>query len=49
MDFRVSDDQLHADDSWLHILKRHVSYFADDEGLTGLLEHIGEDNISHQL
>lgn len=44
MVFRVSDSQLNAPDCWRHILRRHISYFADEENLNGLLQHIGEDN-----
>jgi serine/threonine protein kinase len=44
MVFRVDDDQLNAPDSWHYVLSRHISYFADDDGLTGLLEHIGAEN-----
>ncbi|KAJ9196655.1 hypothetical protein DTO164E3_6185 [Paecilomyces variotii] len=42
MVFRVSDDQLKSADSWRYILRRHISYFADEDGLNGFLEHIGE-------
>lgn len=44
MVFRVSDDQLKSADSWRYILRRHISYFADEDGLNGFLEHIGEEN-----
>ena len=44
MVFRVNDDQLKAADSWRYILQRHLSYFADLDGLIGFLEHIGEEN-----
>jgi len=44
MVFRVSDDQLGADDSWRYILRRHISYVADDDGINGLLQHIGQVN-----
>lgn len=44
MVLRVSDDQLKAADSWRYILRRHLSYFADEDGLNGFLEHIGEEN-----
>ncbi|KAJ5594715.1 uncharacterized protein N7459_000923 [Penicillium hispanicum] len=47
MVFRVSDYQLHASDSWRYVLQRHISYFADEEGLAGFLKHIGEDNPLH--
>ncbi|KAE8352417.1 kinase-like domain-containing protein [Aspergillus coremiiformis] len=42
--FRVSDDQLEAEDSWRYILRRHISYFADEDGLNGFLQHIGKEN-----
>lgn len=48
MVFRVSDCELHASDSWRYVLRRHISYFADEQGLIGLLEHIGEDNPFHE-
>lgn len=44
MVFRVSDCELYASDSWRYVLRRHISYFADEQGLNGLLKHIGEDN-----
>ena len=44
MVFRVSDNQLEADDSWRYILRRHISYFADYDGIRGFLEHIGSEN-----
>ncbi|KAI1324032.1 hypothetical protein F5Y16DRAFT_424480 [Xylariaceae sp. FL0255] len=31
-------------DSWRYILRLHVRYFADNDGINGLLEHIGEEN-----
>lgn len=48
MVFRVSDSQLSAVDSWRYVLQRHVSYFADEQGLNGFLGHIGEDNPFHE-
>jgi serine/threonine protein kinase len=48
MVFRVNDDQLNAADSWRYILPRHTSYFADEDGLNGLLQHIGEENAFYQ-
>ncbi|AEO59521.1 hypothetical protein MYCTH_2307897 [Thermothelomyces thermophilus ATCC 42464] len=42
--FRVSDEELKSDMAWWHILRRHISYFADESGFQGLLGHIGEDN-----
>ncbi|KAL4876478.1 kinase-like domain-containing protein [Aspergillus karnatakaensis] len=47
MVFRVSDSQIHASDSWRYVLRRHVSYFANEEGFTGLLGHICADNPFH--
>lgn len=32
------------EEAWRHILGRHISYFADEDGFQGLLKHIGEDN-----
>ena len=34
----------HDDAVWRPILRRHISYFADEDGFQGLLEHIGERN-----
>ncbi|KAK2791193.1 hypothetical protein FQN53_006031 [Emmonsiellopsis sp. PD_33] len=44
MVFRVNDQELNSADSWRYILRRHISYFADEDGLNGFLEHIGEEN-----
>lgn len=44
MIFRVSDEELDGHDAWWHILRRHISYFADEDGFKGLLQHIGEEN-----
>ncbi|TIC93992.1 Mitogen-activated protein kinase mpkC [Colletotrichum higginsianum] len=44
MVFRVRDEELAAKDAWRHVLRRHISYFADMDGFGGLLSHIGEDN-----
>ncbi|KAF9892320.1 hypothetical protein FE257_002097 [Aspergillus nanangensis] len=44
MVFRVSDNQLNAPDSWRYILRRHISYFGNEDGCNGLLRHIGEEN-----
>ncbi|TPR11314.1 Fungal Zn(2)-Cys(6) binuclear cluster domain family protein [Aspergillus niger] len=41
---RVPDEQLNAEDSWRHVLRLHLSYFADIEGVERFLEHIGEQN-----
>ncbi|RFU29242.1 hypothetical protein B7463_g7109, partial [Scytalidium lignicola] len=45
MIFRASDEELSGDDSWWYILRRHISFFADEDGFKGLLQHIGEENI----
>lgn len=42
---RVSDEELGGDDAWWHILRRHISFFADEDGFQGLLGHIGEENV----
>lgn len=34
-------------DAWWHILRRQISFFADEEGIQGLLRHIGEDDPFH--
>ncbi|KAF3391018.1 hypothetical protein DPV78_010981 [Talaromyces pinophilus] len=44
MVFRVSDDETNSVDSWRYILDRHISYFADEDGLNGLLERISTEN-----
>ncbi|KAI1459755.1 kinase-like protein [Annulohypoxylon moriforme] len=48
MIFFVGNDQLKAEDSWRYILRRHLSYFAEEEGLVGLLRHLGEENPFHE-
>lgn len=48
MVFRVSDDQLRSEDSWRHILRRHVSYFADEDSLNEFLQHIGKENVFYE-
>ncbi|KAF1955136.1 serine/threonine protein kinase [Byssothecium circinans] len=48
MVFRVSDEELGSEDVWRHILWRHISYFADEDGFKGLLQHIGNDNPFYQ-
>ncbi|OHF04517.1 calcium/calmodulin dependent protein kinase [Colletotrichum orchidophilum] len=44
MIFHVSPDELSDENVWRHILRRHISYFADETGFKGLLQHIGDDN-----
>lgn len=44
MIFRASDEELSREDAWWYILRRHISYFADEDGFKGLLQHLGEDN-----
>ncbi|OBT51813.1 hypothetical protein VE04_08760 [Pseudogymnoascus sp. 24MN13] len=44
MVFRVSDSGLAASDSWRYILRRHISFFGDEDGFQGLLQWIGEEN-----
>lgn len=41
---RCSDDELSADDSWRYVLRRQISFFADEDGLKGLLRWVGEGN-----
>ncbi|KAL3450077.1 kinase-like domain-containing protein [Aspergillus insuetus] len=48
MVFRIPDSQRNAEDSWRRILFRHISFFGDEEGVNGLLEHIGDENVFHQ-
>ncbi|RMZ80302.1 hypothetical protein DV738_g2801, partial [Chaetothyriales sp. CBS 135597] len=45
MVFRVNDTELSSDDAWWHILRRHISFFGDEGGFEGLLQHIGEENV----
>ncbi|KAI1749589.1 kinase-like domain-containing protein [Xylaria castorea] len=44
MVFHVGQDLLNAEDSWRHILRRHLSYFGDEDGFNGYMDHIGEEN-----
>lgn len=44
MVFRVSDAKLQTDDSLRPNLRQHMSYLADEDGVQGLLQHIGVDN-----
>ena len=44
MIFRISDEELGGADAWRHILRRHISYFGDEDGFKGLLRHIGKEN-----
>ena len=38
-------EELHTDqDLWRLILRLHISYFADEDSLNGLLTHIGHEN-----
>ncbi|KAI2047188.1 hypothetical protein LOZ12_004789, partial [Ophidiomyces ophidiicola] len=48
MVFRVSDNELEAADSWRYVLRRHISYFADEDSFNGLLQHIGKENIFYE-
>lgn len=45
MIFRVSDEELGGDGAWWHILRRHISYFGDEDGFKGLLRHVGEEDV----
>lgn len=44
MVFNVGKEQLEAKDSWRHVLRRHISYFGDEDSLNKLLTHIGKEN-----
>lgn len=44
MVLRVPDEQLNAADAWRYILRLHLSYFADLDGMERFLEHIGKPN-----
>ncbi|QVM09325.1 hypothetical protein D8B26_003988 [Coccidioides posadasii str. Silveira] len=48
MVFRVSDNQLQAEDSWRYVLRRHIYYFADEDSFNGFLQHIGKENIFYE-
>ncbi|KAH8907645.1 hypothetical protein BR93DRAFT_944662 [Coniochaeta sp. PMI_546] len=37
-----------CDEAWRPILRRHTSYFGDEDGFQGLLGHIGNDNPSSE-
>ncbi|KIH87072.1 hypothetical protein SPBR_05198 [Sporothrix brasiliensis 5110] len=46
MIFRVSEKGPGGDDAaWWPILRRHISFFGDEDGFKGLLKHIGEDSV----
>lgn len=44
MPFKIPIEQLDAPDSWRYILRKHISFFGDTEGLRGLLKYLGNDN-----
>jgi serine/threonine protein kinase len=44
MVFRVSNDKMNLVDLWRYILGQHISYFIDEDGLNGFLEHIEKEN-----
>lgn len=44
MALRASDEELAASDSWKYVLRRHISFFREEEGFKGLLQWIGEKN-----
>ncbi|KAJ5569991.1 uncharacterized protein N7459_009421 [Penicillium hispanicum] len=44
MVFHVGKEQPAAEDLWRPILRRHISYFADEGSLNRLLTHIGKEN-----
>jgi serine/threonine protein kinase len=44
MIFCASDEELAGDMAWWHVLRRHISYFGDEEGFQGLLSHVGQDD-----
>ncbi|GKZ22541.1 hypothetical protein AbraCBS73388_008701 [Aspergillus brasiliensis] len=44
MVLRVPGEQLNAADAWRYILRLHLSYFADVNGVERFLEHIGKQN-----
>ncbi|OAA58993.1 ectomycorrhiza-induced ankyrin-domain nacht-domain containing protein [Niveomyces insectorum RCEF 264] len=45
MIFLVSNEELAGKEAWRPILRRHISYFGDEDGFKGLLQHVGEDNV----
>lgn len=44
MVFYTSEAESSNQECWRTILSRHISYFGDQEGCKGLLEHLGDDN-----
>ena len=42
--FCASDEELAGDMAWWHVLRRHISYFGDEEGFHCLLSHVGQDD-----
>lgn len=44
MVLRASDQELAAEGSWKYVLRRQVSFFAEENGFKGLLQWIGEKN-----
>ncbi|KFZ11097.1 hypothetical protein V502_07751 [Pseudogymnoascus sp. VKM F-4520 (FW-2644)] len=48
MVFRVCDSELAPSDSWRYILRRHISFFGEEDGFQGLLQWIGEKNPFHK-
>ncbi|KAJ5086898.1 hypothetical protein NUU61_008205 [Penicillium alfredii] len=44
MAFHISQEHLSAKDMWRPILRRDISYFADEDSLNRLLTHMGKEN-----
>lgn len=40
---RAKEEELAASDSWRHVLRRQISFFAEDEGFKPLLGWMGEE------
>lgn len=44
MIFFTGEKQPLEQEHWRTILSRHISYFGDQKGMSGLLDHLGEEN-----
>ncbi|KAK3311638.1 kinase-like domain-containing protein [Chaetomium strumarium] len=48
MILHAGEAELSGDIAWWHVLRRHISYFGDEEGFRGLLDHIGRESPFHE-
>lgn len=44
MVFCATNEELAADDTWWHVLTRHINLFATEDGFKGLLDWVGDEN-----